>query len=116
MGRLGSWAVGHRANLHPVYVEINEERQAAAVDPEEPIMIDRDPDDDMGYPWHVIVDMRRDDTTANYEWTDAVKAKLGDLDIMADPETSCSYFYCKTEADAKFVATVVRSVWEAGLG
>lgn len=81
----------------------------------EDIRIDRDDDDEMGYPWHVIVDMRRDNSTANYEWSDAVVAKLGTLDFQADPETSCSYFYLKTEADAKFVATVVRSVWEAGL-
>lgn len=69
------------------------------------------------YQWHVIVDMRQDDSTANYEWSDAVKAKAREagLDIEADPETSCSYFYCRNEADAKKVKEIVQQVWAEGL-
>jgi len=105
-----------RANVPYVVVDASSVRLR---DPEpEPIKI-WPPADYMDgpYQWHVVVDMRRSNNDANYEWSDVVvaKAKERGLDIEDDPETSCSYFYCRTEEDAQAVSELVRLTWAEGL-
>lgn len=68
-------------------------------------------------PWHVVVDMRENNDQTNYQWSDKLMnyVKAVGWDVEADPETSCSYFYCMDEAHAKMVAELVQAVWDEGL-
>jgi hypothetical protein len=65
--------------------------------------------------WDVVGDLRRPDIDIgddNYMYSDEVTKRARALNIRfeEDPESSCSYFYCKTEAGAKRIVKIADEV------
>lgn len=73
------------------------------------------PDPDFEFTeWTLQVDMRRDDTETNHEWSKEVErqANLLGLDVSRDSESSCSFFYTSTESQANSVAALIRQIMD----
>jgi hypothetical protein len=65
--------------------------------------------------WDVVGDLRRPDTDIgddNYEYSTQVtdRARAEYIKFEEDPESSCSYFYCETEAGAKRIVEIADEV------
>lgn len=69
-------------------------------------------DNDSTQHWSVIGDLRASDGDANYDYTEPIvtAARAAGLSISADPETSCSYFYCPDEATARQVVDIINQI------
>jgi hypothetical protein len=70
-----------------------------------------EPDDDDPQHWSVIGDLRVGHD-ANYDFTEPIMAaaRAAGLTVEADPETSCSYFYCPDEATARSVVEIINEI------
>jgi hypothetical protein len=65
--------------------------------------------------WDVVGDLRRPDTDIgddNYLYSTEVtkRARTGKIKFEEDPESSCCYFYCETEAGAKRIVEIADEV------